>query len=330
MQSRVALKKILIASFSVLAVGNFPAAAIAQEKPWPTQTVKIIVPFAAGGVTDVLARILTERLGKALGQPFIAENRPGAGSTLGASIAATAKPDGYTFMLMSTSHLFAPVMYKNLPYDALTDFEPVARIVSSAFVMAINPQVPAKTVQEFIALSKSKPGEMNFGSSGNGGNQHLVASMYLQASKTDLKHVPYKGSSPVTVDLMGNQVQMAFMAINNALPQIKSGKLRALGVTSEKRMEELPTVPTMAEAGLPGFKATFWLALVAPKGTPSAIIQRVEQEILKVVEIPEVQRQLREGGLDVDIARTAQFKGGLKAESERWIALARSSNLSAE
>lgn len=237
---RWALKSVLIG-----AVAASSGLALAQSGPWPSQTIKIIIPFAAGGATDVLARAFTDKLSLALKQPVVVDNRPGAGSTLGAAQAAMAKPDGHTLMIMSTSHLFAPALYKDLSYDALTSFTPVTRLVGSGFVMVVHPALPAANVREFVALAKSQPGRLNFGSSGNGGNQHLVSQMFLNATSTDVKHIPYKGSAPATTDLIGGQVQMSFMALSNAIPHVRAGKMRALAVTTTQRSAELPGIPTM-------------------------------------------------------------------------------------
>lgn len=313
-------------TLSLLAAAALPA--WAQSEPWPTQPVKIILPFAAGGATDVLARSFTDKLSAVLKQPVVVENRPGAGSTLGAAQAAQAKPDGHTLMIMSTSHLFAPAIYKDLPYDALTSFVPVTRLVSSGFVMAVHPSVPANTVREFVALAKSQPGKLNFASSGNGGNQHLVAQMFLNATSTDVKHVPYKGSGQALTDLIGGQVQMSFMALSNAIPHVKSGKLRALGVTTPRPSAELPGVPTIAEAGVPGFAATAWLALVAPKGTPPAVVARLNSEMQKIMVDPETRKLLTNAGMDVDLAGPEEFGTFLREESVKWLQLARGMNLS--
>lgn len=315
-------------SVLMFTMGGTSASLLAQGAAWPTQSVRIILPFAAGGATDVLARAFTDRLALVLKQPVLVDNRPGAGSTLGAAQAAIAKPDGHTLMIMSTSHLFAPAIYKDLPYDALTSFTPVTRLVSSGFVMVVHPAVPATNVREFIALAKSQPGRLNFGSSGTGGNQHLVSQMFLNATATDVKHIPYKGSSPATTDLIGGQVQMSFMALSNAIPHVKAGKLRALGVTTSQRSAELPGVPTMVEAGLPGFVATAWLALVAPKGTPPAVVTRLNNELQKIMLEPETVKTLSNAGFDVELAGPDELGSYLRDESGKWLQLARNMNLS--
>ena len=320
---RWALKSVLIG-----AVAASSGLALAQSGPWPTQTIKIIIPFAAGGATDVLARAFTDKLSLALKQPVVVDNRPGAGSTLGAAQAAMAKPDGHTLMIMSTSHLFAPALYKDLSYDALTSFTPVTRLVGSGFVMVVHPAVPAANVREFIALAKSQPGRLNFGSSGNGGNQHLVSQMFLNATSTDVKHIPYKGSAPATTDLIGGQVQMSFMALSNAIPHVRAGKMRALAVTTTNRSAELPGIPTMVEAGVPGFAATAWLALVAPKGTPPQVVARLNAELQRIMAEPDTVKTLANAGFDIELAGPEELGAYMRDESGKWLQLAKNMNLS--
>ncbi len=320
---RWALKSVLIG-----AVAASSGMALAQSGPWPTQTIKIIIPFAAGGATDVLARAFTDKLSLALKQPVVVDNRPGAGSTLGAAQAAMAKPDGHTLMIMSTSHLFAPALYKDLSYDALTSFTPVTRLVGSGFVMVVHPAVPAANVREFVALAKSQPGRLNFGSSGNGGNQHLVSQMFLNATSTDVKHIPYKGSAPATTDLIGGQVQMSFMALSNAIPHVRAGKMRALAVTTTNRSAELPGIPTMVEAGVPGFAATAWLALVAPKGTPPQVVARLNAELQRIMVEPDTVKTLANAGFDIELAGPEELGAYMRDESGKWLQLAKNMNLS--
>ena len=320
---RWALKSVLIG-----AVAASSGLALAQSGPWPTQTIKIIIPFAAGGATDVLARAFTDKLSLALKQPVVVDNRPGAGSTLGAAQAAMAKPDGHTLMIMSTSHLFAPALYKDLSYDALTSFTPVTRLVGSGFVMVVHPAGPAANVREFVALAKSQPGRLNFGSSGNGGNQHLVSQMFLNATSTDVKHIPYKGSAPATTDLIGGQVQMSFMALSNAIPHVRAGKMRALAVTTTNRSAELPGIPTMVEAGVPGFAATAWLALVAPKGTPPQVVARLNAELQRIMVEPDTVKTLANAGFDIELAGPEELGAYMRDESGKWLQLAKNMNLS--
>ena len=320
---RWSLKSVLIG-----AVAASSGLALAQSGAWPSQTIKIIIPFAAGGATDVLARAFTDKLSLALKQPVVVDNRPGAGSTLGAAQAAMAKPDGHTLMIMSTSHLFAPALYKDLSYDALTSFTPVTRLVGSGFVMVVHPAVPAANVREFIALAKSQPGRLNFGSSGNGGNQHLVSQMFLNATSTDVKHIPYKGSAPATTDLIGGQVQMSFMALSNAIPHVRAGKMRALAVTTTQRSAELPGIPTMVEAGVPGFAATAWLALVAPKGTPPQVVARLNAELQRIMVEPDTVKTLANAGFDIELAGPEELGAYLREESGKWLQLAKNMNLS--
>lgn len=300
----------------------------AQTDAWPQQPIRLIVPFAAGGATDVLARVITERLPPVLKQPMVADNKPGVGSTLGATLAAQAKADGYTLLMMSTSHLFAPAIYKDLAYDALTSFVPVARLTSGGFALTVNPSLPVNSMQELVALAKAQPGKLNYGSSGTGGNQHLVTEMFLAATGTQMKHIPYKGSGPALTDLIGGQLQVGFMATSNALPHAKSGKLRVLAVTTARRSRDLPEIATLDELGLKGFDATSWLALAAPKGTPPAVIARLDTELRKMAENPDAQKQLAAAGQEVDYLGARDMPAFYRSESERWLNLARGLKLS--
>ena len=299
----------------------------AQANSWPAQTIKIVVPFAPGGANDVLARVLTERLTVALGQPVIAENRPGAGATIGAAQVAASRPDGYTLMMFSTPHLVAPVIYKELPYDALTAFVPVTRLASSPFILVVNPALPVKTVSELVALAKSLPGKLNMSSSGNGSNQHLFGQMFLTTTGTDMTHVPYKGSAPATVDLVAGQVQLSVMAIPNALPHLKTGRLRALAVVSEKRLADLPDVPTMAEAGVTGLGTSPWIGLVAPKGTPPAVVARLNGELRKILTDADAVKVLGNAGLEADYMGPDDLAKLIRDDSVRWVRVARNVNL---
>lgn len=323
----ISRRRLLQAGTWTVALPVLPAWA-QQPDTWPQQPIRLIVPFAAGGATDVLARVLTDRLPAVLKQPVVADNKPGVGSTLGATLAAQARPDGYTLVMMSTSHLFAPAIYRDLGYDPLNSFVPVARLTASAFVLTANPRTAANNVQELVALAKSQPGKLNYGSSGTGGNQHLVTEMFLAATGTQVKHIPYKGSAQALTDLIGGQTQVGFMAVSNALPHVKSGKLRALGVTSLKRHPEMPEVPTIDEAGVKGFEASGWLALAAPKETPAAVVARLDAELRRMFEQADVQKQLAGVGQDVDYLGARDMPAFFRAESERWLKLARSLKLS--
>ena len=242
----------------------------AHADNWPARPVKIIVPFGPGGFTDVVARILQKELAPVLGQPIVIENRAGAGSTIGTDVVAKAEPDGYTFAMVSTTHVISPHLYKTMPYDAIRDFTPVMKLVEGPYVMVVNTSLPTKTLQEFIAYAKTKPDQIFFASSGNGSSQHLVGALFQSMAGVRLSHVPYKSSSAAMQDLVGGQVKVSFVGMPNALPNIATGKLRALAVTTKKRSPDMPDVPTMDEAGVKGYEATIWLGLLAPPRTRRA------------------------------------------------------------
>jgi tripartite-type tricarboxylate transporter receptor subunit TctC len=260
----------------------------AQE--YPTRPVKIIVPFAAGGPADVYARFLAQRLQEALGQPFVVDDRPGAGSIVGTDAAAKSAPDGYTLLVMSNTHTVNESLIPNKPFVLTRDFVPIAPINYSDLVMVVHPSVPAKTLAEFIALAKAQPGKLNYASSGPGTPYHMAGELFKAMAGVDIVHVPYKGSSGARTDTIGGQVQMMFDAVTTMTEHVKAGQVRALGTTGKTRSSVLPDVPTIAEAGVPGYEATIWIGLVAPKGTPPAIVNRLNAEITKIVSRPEVKR----------------------------------------
>ena len=262
-------------------------AALAQD--YPNRPVKIIVPFAAGGPADVYARFLGQRLLEALGQPFVVDNRPGAGSVVGTDAAAKSAPDGYTLLLMSNTHTVNESLMPNKPFALTRDFVPVAPINYSDLVMVVHPSVTAKTVAEFIALAKAQPGKLNYASSGPGTPYHMAGELFKAMAGVDIVHVPYRGSSGARTDIIGGQVQMMFDAVTTMREHVKAGQVRALGMSGATRSTVLPDVPTVAET-VPGYEATIWIGLIAPKGTPPAIISRLNAEITKIVSRPEVRR----------------------------------------
>ena len=276
---------IVLASIAALAPLT-PAGA----QDYPTRAVKIIVPFAAGGPADVYARFLAQRLQEALGQPFVVDDRPGAGSIVGTDAAAKSAPDGYTLLVMSNTHTVNESLIPNKPFNLTRDFVPIAPINYSDLVMVVHPSVPAKTLAEFIALAKAQPGKLNYASSGPGTPYHMAGELFKAMAGVDIVHIPYKGSSGARTDVIGGQVQMMFDAVTTMTEHVKAGQVRALGTTGKARSSVLPDVPTIAEAGVPGYEATIWIGLVAPKGTPPAIVNRLNAEITKIVSRPEVKR----------------------------------------
>ena len=270
--------------------------AIAQS--FPSKPITLIVPFPAGGTTDVLARTLGERLSRSWGQPVIVDNRPGVGATLGASMVAKSKADGYTLLIGAVHHTIATSVYPKLTYDFQKDFAPITVIAMVPNVLAINPRVPAKNVAELVALAKAQPGKLSYGSNGNGTAQHLIGTQFGNMTGAQILHVPYKGSGPLATDLLGGQISMSFDTITPVLPHIKAGKLTALAITTDKRSPALPDVPTLDEAGLKGFNLGTWFGVLAPAATPKEVVTKLNTEMVKIIHSPEFRQKMEEIGAD--------------------------------
>ncbi len=279
---------------------------------WPTRPISLVVPFPAGGTTDVLARALADRLSQSLGQPVVVESRPGAGATLGADYVAKAKPDGYTLLMGAVHHTIATSVYKKLPYDFQKDLAPITVVAMVPNVLVVNAaQTPAKNVAELVALAKAAPEKLAYGSNGNGTAQHLIGTQFQASTGTMLLHVPYKGSGPLTTDLLGGQVAMSFDTITPVLQHIKSGKLRALAVTTARRSSVLPDVPTLEEAGLKGFDIGTWFGVLAPAATPKDVLARLNAEMVKIIRSPDFAQRMQAIG--------AEPLGGTQEEMARQI-----------
>ncbi|HEY8069739.1 MAG TPA: tripartite tricarboxylate transporter substrate binding protein [Burkholderiales bacterium] len=305
----------LVGAFVFLCV--FLADGFAQS--YPSRPIRMVVPLSPGGFADVPARMLAPRLAAGLGRPVIVENRPGAGGTIGADSVAKSAPDGHTLLLTGTPHVIGPWLYRNLPYDTLRDFAPVALVASGPYVLVVNPaQLPVASVRELIAAAKASPGRIDFASSGNGSAQHLVGALFNRMAGVELNHVPYKGSGPAMQDLIAGQVKVTFAGIPNVLPQVKAGRLRALAVTTPGRWSELPDVPTLSEAGVPGYEATLWLNLAAPAGTSQQIVQRLYAETAKALQDPELQSGFRAAGVEAHVLAPKELAAFMRAEYEKW------------
>jgi len=303
--------------FAAIALASL--AGMAQAQAWPSKPIKWVVPFAPGGTTDILARTVGEKLAVALGQPVIIENKPGAGGGVGAEFTAKSAPDGYTIMGGTIStHAINASLYKSLPYDPVKDFVAITLIARVPNMLVINPSVPAKDVKELIALLKANPGKYSFASSGNGTSQHLSGELFKSMSGTDMQHIPYKGSPPALQDVVGGQVAMTFDNITTALPLAKAGKLRALAVTTAKRSSVAPDVPTLAESGLPGFEVGSWQGVFAPAGTPPEIVKRLNAEIVKALNMPDVRDKLSGLGAEIVADSPEEFSALVKAEVAKW------------
>jgi tripartite-type tricarboxylate transporter receptor subunit TctC len=262
------------------------AGASAMAQGWPSKPISLIVPFPPGGTTDVLARALGDKLSQRLGQPVIVESKPGAGATLGADYVAKSKPDGYTLLVGAVHHTIATSVYKKLPYDFQKDFAPITTVALVPNVLVVNATTPVKNVAERVAMAKTQPGKLTYGSNGNGTAQHLIGTQFQNSTGTEIVHIPYKGSGPLATDLLGGQITMSFDTVTPVLPHIKGGKLRPLAVTTAKRSSALPDVPTLDEAGLKGFDIGTWFGVLAPAATPKDVVSRLNAEMVKVIESP--------------------------------------------
>ena len=302
------------------------SSALAFAQPvanYPAKAIRIIVPFAAGGTTDALARILSQRMTAAWGQPVLVENRAGAGATLGADMVAKSPADGYTLLMGAAHHTIAQSVYTKLPYHFGRDFAPVSVIAVVPNMVVVNAALPARTIDEFVALAKSQPGKLNYGTAGAGTAHHLIGEMFKLRAGVDLQHIPYKGSAPAVSDLVGGQIQVMFDTVTSGLPQVKAGKTRALAVTTAKRSAALPDVPTLSETILPGFDVGTWFGILAPAGTPPSVIEKIRAEIEQMVKAPEIRKQFLEMGAEPVGNTPAQMATQIKSELTSYEALAK-------
>jgi tripartite-type tricarboxylate transporter receptor subunit TctC len=301
-----------------LAAALFAASGPTAAQSYPSRPIRMVVPLSPGGFADVPTRLITPKLSTALGEQVFVENKPGAGGSIGAEYVARSKPDGYTLLLVATPHVITPSLYKKLPYDSLADFAPIMQFAAGPYVLVVNPQLAAGSVSELVAAAKAQPGRIDFASSGNGSAQHLVGALFSSMAGIELNHVPYKGSGPAMQDLLSGQVKVSFAGTPNVMPHLRSGKLRALGVTTPRRSPDLPDVPTIAEAGVPGYEATLWLGFAAPAGTPPDVIRRLHAETAKILQDVEVQRGFRAAGVDAAVLGPAEFGAFMRSEFEKW------------
>jgi len=292
------------------------SAAIADD--YPSRPVKIIVPFGAGGPTDVYTRAIAEELRKSLHQPFVMENRPGAGTTIGTDVVAKAPPDGYTLLMVSGTQTVNETLYAHRPYQLMRDLVPIAPLIDSDLVLVVHPSVPAKTASELLALARAKPGTLNYGSSGPGSNYHMAGELLKNLTGIDIVHVPYKGSTGARNDILGGQIQILFDSVPTMAPQIKAGMVRALGTSGKVRSPILPDVPTMAEAGVPGFNATLWVGFMAPAGTPKPIVDKLHDEITKILRRPDIKQAWEKTGATPIVMTQPEFKSFMEAQVAKW------------
>ena len=295
----------------------------AQAEDYPTRPVRVIVPFSPGGAVDGPMRLLAEGLSKRLGQAVVVENRPGAGATIGTEFVAKSPADGYTLLLASQTNAISATLYAHLSYDPIEDFEPISLIGREPGVIVVNPSLPVRSLQELIVYVKAHPGEVDYASSGNGSGQHLFAALLCSMTGMRMNHVPYRGSAQATTDLLAGQVKLAIPGTAGMVGHIRAGKLRALAVTGAKRSPLLPDVPTVAEAGVPGYEAYVWMGLLAPKGTPPALIGRLNRELLGVLATDEVKRYMESAGIEIVGSTPAQFGAFYRAEKILWAKVVR-------
>lgn len=314
-------------AFAVGCAMAVPAASLAQV--YPTKPVRIVVGYAPGGTTDIIARIIGARLTEKLGQPVIVDNRAGAGGNIGAEMVAKAAPDGLTLMLATAGTMaINPSIYKNMPVDTVRDFAPISLIATLPNLMVVNPKVPARTVPEFVAWAKSQPGKVFFASSGNGNTPHMTAELFNQVAGLSMVHVPYKGSGSALTDLIGGSgVQVMFDNMPSAIGHARSGALRAIAVTSAKRVEAEPEIPTVSESGYPEFKVVTWFGLVAPAGTPPAIVDRLNREVADAIRSPEIRKRLTELGAEPTTNSPAEFLDLVRSERETWSKVVKSAKI---
>jgi tripartite-type tricarboxylate transporter receptor subunit TctC len=310
-------RHLMLAAAAALCLGT----GLAHAQAWPEKPVTLVVPFPAGGTTDVLARALAEKLQQSLGQTVIVESKPGAGATLGADFVAKAKPDGYTLLVGAVHHTIATSVYKKLPYDFQKDFAPLTVIAMVPNVLAVSAASSAKNVADLVAMAKTAKPELSYGSNGNGTAQHLIGTQFQNQTGTTLLHIPYKGSGPLTNDLLGGQVTMSFDTITPVLPHIQAGKLRPLAVTTAKRSAALPDVPTLAESGLAGFDIGTWFGVLAPAGTPKPVLTRLSDEMMKVIRSPDFQKRMAEIGADPVGNTPEQMASQIKNDTEKFARL---------
>jgi len=302
-------------SFLTVGAGFAPAA---WPQAYPSKAIRIIVPFPAGGTSDILSRAIGQKLTEEWKQPVIVDNRPGASANIGAEILVKSPPDGYTLFCASTIHTINPSLYSKLSYDPVRDFTPITLIAATSQVLAVHPSVPVKTVKEFIAYAKKRPGELNYSSAGNGSQPHLTAEIFKARTGINIVHVPYKGAPPAMADLLAGHVALTFATAPSAVPHVKSGKLRALGVSTAKRIAALPDVPTIAEAAVPGFEASGANGLVGPAGMPAAIVERLNAAVVRIVNEPAMSKFLSEQGADPWTTTPAEYAVYIKSEVAKW------------
>lgn len=306
------------------------AGAVNAQAPYPTRAVRMIVPSSAGGGTDIIARVVAPKLTERLGQQIVIENRPGAGTMIGGEVVAKAPPDGYTLLMGVSTLATNPVIYRKVPYNALTDFAPITRTLSAPNLLVVHPSIPVKTVKELIWFAQARPGELNFASAGAGTGPHLCMELFLSMAGLKMVHIPYKGSAPAMIDLLAGQVATMTATMLTGLPHARTGRLRALGVTGVSRNAAAPEVPTIAEAGVPGYEAVQWYGLLAPAQTPKDIIIRLNREMTAILQLPDVRDRFAADGGDASPTSPEEFARYIRSETEKWARVAKTAGIKPE
>jgi tripartite-type tricarboxylate transporter receptor subunit TctC len=297
-------------------------ASTAQAQSWPDRPIRLVVPFPAGSSADVISRILVRKLGDKLGQQIVIENRPGASGSIGADVTAKAAPDGYTMgMITGSTHAVSPALGTKLPYDTIKDFKPISMVGAAPYVLVLYPGVEAKSVKELVALAKTKPGKLNYGSAGLASLAHLASAQFASQMGIELTHVPYKSSAQSVIDIITGRLDMQFATIAPVMANIRAGQLRALATTGSKRPSALPDLPTMIEAGVPGYDVTLWLAYAMPAGTPDSIVTRLNKEMTAILSAPDTQEQMRQRGFEPEPGLPQDVTARIRGETETWRAL---------
>jgi tripartite-type tricarboxylate transporter receptor subunit TctC len=323
-------RRVALGAVLAIAVAAAPEAGAARAEEFPTRPIKLIVSFPAGGASDILGRAVGQRLAESFNQPVVIDNRGGAGGTLAADVAAKAPPDGYTLFMGAGAHALAPSIYAKLGYDFIRDFAPISLIAKSSYLVLLHPALPPSSVGELIALARARPGQLNFASPGTGAPPHLAGELFNRMAGVKLVHVPYRGDTQALADLVGGQVQLAFLAISASLPFVKSGQLRAIAVTSSERTPVLPELPTVAESGLPGYAIGTWFGLLAPAGTPPEVITRLHDETARIVGGDDIRQRFAAIGFEATSNSPAEFAAHIAAETAKFAAIAKAAGIQPE
>lgn len=313
-----------------LVLGLAGIAPAGAAEPYPSRPVKIVVPLSQGSATDTLARVVAQKLAEAWGQPVVVENQPGANGIPATSGVVKSAPDGHTLIMIAANHVINASLYAKLPFDTLSDVKPIVRIAFTPLVLSVHPSVPAANLAEFIALAKAKPGKVNYGSAGNGSATHLAGEMFKAMTGVDLTHVPYKAVSQAQTDLMGGQIESMFVVLSAAIPQVKAGRIRALGVTSPKRVPQLSDVPTVAEAGVPGYEVLSWIGLAGPGALPDEIAARIHADVAKILAMPDVSEKVTSRALEVALLGPKEFAAFMAEDQRKWARVVKASGAQAD